>query len=1220
MDSPDRTADAHRSKDTLFVVGLGASAGGITALKNFFRHVPATSGAAYAVVLHLSPDYESRLAEVLQQVCAMPVRQVHERVLIEPNHVYVIPPNRLLGITQGHLAEMPITRLEQRRAPVDMFFRSLAEAQGSRAVCVVLSGTGPNGSSGLKRVKEYGGLAIAQDPNEAEYGDMPRNSIATGLVDLVLPVGQMPERIAAFRDRLQADGGDAAPTDPEAIREVLTLLRVRTGHDFTHYKPGTVQRRIDRRLHLRGLSSLGAYARFVRENPDEAVALMKELLIGVTNFFRDGPAFEALARRVIPLIYQGKREADQVRVWVPACATGEEAYSIAMLLVESAPEGLDRPAVQLFATDLDERNIALAREGLYAEAGVADLTEERLHRFFVRDAGGYRIRRELRETVLFAHHNVVRDPPFSHLDLISCRNLLIYLNRAIQEKVIETFHFALRPGGFLFLGGSESPDSTADLFTAFDKAAHIYASRSVSSRPTLGPVDPPLTRPRPVAQAPEPRSPDRMLPVELHQRLLESYAPPSVVVTDEHNVVHMSESVGRYLRVAGGEPTRDLLRLVRDELRPDLRSALFQAAREHVTVEVSGMPAALDTGERTIDIVVHPVPRESEVGRGYLLVTFSERGDDGTARRHPPCVSAPLSEHLEEERQRLKVQLRSTIEQYETQVEEVKAANEELQAMNEELRSVAEELETSKEELQSVNEELTTVNQELKIKIDELRSTNDDFQNLINSSGIGTIFLDRDLRVKLCTPAANQTFNLRESDIGRPLSDITSRLTDNQLHQDVQQVLAELGSVERSIQTLDNRWIGTRVRPYRTTDNRIEGVVITLEDITARHRAEEKLRQGEERLRLLIDSAIDYAIFTMTAEGIIDSWNPGAERMFGYDPQEIIGRHFDILFTAEDRKASVPEAELANAFTTGRAIDERFHLRRDGARFYCSGVTTRLGEAMGFAKIARDLSPQQAAAEALRLAHAQFDARVRERTGELEAEISTRTAAQHNVTDLLKKVVTAQEVERARIARELHDQFGQQLTALRLTLEQCRDRLDSAGGVPAEVRRALTLADELDRGIDFLAWELRPAVLDDVGLAAALPRFVREWSSHHGVPAEYRAHQVTKGLLSSDAEVAFYRIAQEALNNVSKHAHASRVDVLLESTNGTIGLIVEDDGIGFETTDPGTRDKGIGLAGMQERAASIGAALHVESAHGQGTSVFLRCPARDGAPPTRARG
>jgi len=960
-------------------------------------------------------------------------------------------------------------------------------------------------------------------------------------------------------------------------------------------------------MSLRNTPDIGAYARLIRQEPDEAVTLMKELLISVTNFFRDPAAWRALDEQVIPGLFARDRREEEIRVWVPGCATGEEAYSLGILLLEHASVRPER-SLQVFATDLDIQAIAKAREGRYTEAEVADVSEERLQRFFVRDAGGFRIRRELRELMLFAHHDVIKDPPFSHLDLVTCRNLLIYLDHAIQARVLETFHFALRQGGCLFLGSSETPDAASGLFVPLDVPAHLYQARDAASRvappasrlPTLKPwLEPP----------PSPsRLTDRMAPADLHQRLLEEFAPPSVIVSDEHHVVHVSERAGRYMQIRGGELARDLLLLVLPELRPDLRIALYRAEKERTAVDVRGISVAIDGESRRVDLSVRPVLRESDPARGFFVVMFRESDPPFASAEPPVTLTSPAeagTQQLDEELARVKSQLRTTIEQYEVQVEEAKASNEELQAMNEELRSAAEELETSKEELQSVNEELTTVNQELKIKIEELGSTNNDFQNYINATDVGTIFLDHMLRVKFSTPRARSVFNLQETDIGRPLSDFTTRLLYDTLGGDIQAVLDRLITVEREVESDDGRWHLVRVLPYRTRENRIDGVVVTLLDITERRAAEVRVRESEERMRALIDGALDYAIFTMREDGVIDSWNSGAERMFGYAADEIVGSHVEILFTPEDRVAGVPQKEIADARQTGRAADERVHVRKDGTRFYCSGVTRLVGaKRRQLAKIARDLTGERRAADNLQRLNDALETRVHERTADLERAIVEQESAKRTVTELLRRLVDAQEDERRRIARDLHDHLGQQVTALRLALE--RIEKPSANQTDRGVSQALEMTQEIGRTVDFLAWELRPAALDELGLGAALPRFVAEWSSHTGVRGEFRNNGFEAGQLPHDADVAFYRIVQEALNNVAKHAHASRVDILLTARDGQVVLVVEDDGVGFDPSDETAGGGGFGLAGMRERAALVDATVQIESAPGRGTAIFIR--------------
>lgn len=918
----------------------------------------------------------------------------------------------------------------------------------------------------------------------------------------------------------------------------------------------------------------------------------------------------------MPRLFEHKNPDDQVRVWVPGCATGEEAYSIAILLAEHSAGIIEPPNVQVFATDLDEDAIAEARDGFYTNADVVDVPEERLERFFYREGTGYRVRRELRETILFAHHNVIKDPPFSHLDLISCRNLLIYLNRTAQERILDTFHFALRPGALLMLGTSESPDGSGDLFAAYDRIAHIFESRTATSRAVL-PEAPRSAAPRSLPRTTDSRAVERFAPLDAHHRLLEEYAPPSLIVTEDNSLVHVSSRAATYLQMPAGEPSRDLLKLIRPELRVELRAALFQASKDRSSIVVTNLPVVIDGGERRVDLTVRPVLREDDPARGFFLVMFADRtgsGATGPGVKPLDASSEPVARRLEEELARIKTQLRTTIEQYEAQVEEAQAAAEEHQAMNEELRSSAEELETGKEEIQSVNEELTAVNQELKVTIEELRLRNDDFQNLINSTDIATIFLDRSLRIKLTTPRAQEIFNLRDSDIGRPLSDITHRLIEIDLAADLRPVLEQLQPVDREVLTTSNRWFLMRVRPYRTSDDRIDGVVLMLQDITEKRDAERAVALSEERLRLLIDSMTDYAIFTMSGEGIVDSWNIGAERMFGYRAEQIVGHPFEVLFTDEDRKTNVPAEELGRAEREGRTLDERYHVRANGTRFYASGVTARMGRhtGSGFAKIARDLTVQQQIADSLRESHSRLDQRVAERTQELETAVADQESARKQVVNLLRKLVTAQEDERARIARNLHDQLGQRLTALRLLLERVQDRLSANDTGRQDVERALSLTNLIDADVGFLSWELRPAVLDHLGLGVALPRYAREWSEHYGIELACKCDSFQSGRLTHEGEVALYRIAQEALTNVAKHSHASRVDVMLESRDDSVVLVIEDDGVGFDPSDGLVTDRGVGLPGMRERAALIGADFQLESQHGEGTSIFVRYPAKSG--------
>jgi two-component system, chemotaxis family, CheB/CheR fusion protein len=831
------------------LVGVGASAGGLQALQQFFAHMPPDSGMAFVVILHLSPTHESNAAALIQHTTKMTVLQVTEAVPVAPNHVYVIPPTSDLSMVDGTI------RLEQRdgrrdrRAPIDLFFRTLAETHGQAAAAVVLSGSGADGASGIERIKEHGGVTLAQDPAEAEYADMPRSAIATGMVDYVLPVAALPGALMAYWHNAatiqlpiadivvprEAPLGDAQPADDtDALREIFALMRARTNHDFSQYKRPTLLRRIARRMQVHGVVNLPSYVRILRAQPDEVQALLRDLLISVTNFFRDPEVWLTL-ESLLPQIFAGKQAEDQVRVWVAGCATGEEAYSVAILLAEYAA-GLDQPpGIQVFATDIDEEAIIAARQGLYRDTIAVDVSSERLARYFIAEQGRYRIKREIRDMVLFAVHNLLRDPPFSRLDLVTCRNLLIYLNRAVQEQVLKLFHFTLRQNSYLLLGVSETTEGVPHLFTPIDASQRLFQRRMI-----------PGAMPSNLASLPLVNLPNRRLGaggradsetasvlVEVHQRLLLQHAPPSVLLNPDYDIVRISRGGGRYLELGEGELAANLLKLIHPSLRIELRTALFQAMQQDAPVETRRVRLNLAGETRLVSMLVQQLG-EPDWMRGYVLVIFQDNLDLDGSELNVAGDAEPLMRQLEEELQRTKDQLRATIEQYETAAEEHKAANEELQAINEELRATTEELETSKEELQAINEELTTVNQEMKHKVEELGQSNNDLQNLMASTQIGTIFVDRELRIRRYTTSVQAIFNLIPSDLNRPLTHITHKLDYDELTADAAHVIETLTKVEREVESVEERRYLARMVPYRTLEDKIDGVTLTFVDITDR--------------------------------------------------------------------------------------------------------------------------------------------------------------------------------------------------------------------------------------------------------------------------------------------------------------------------------------------------------------------------------------------------
>ena len=1821
-----------KSKKDFLVVGLGASAGGVKALQEFFATMPSNSGMAFVAILHLSPEHESNLAQILQAQTEMKVTQVTETIKVEPNNVYVIPPNVQLEMVDGVIRPAEAKRPAGYRIAIDVFFRTLAEAYEKNAVCVVLSGTGSDGTLGLKRIKESNGFAIVQDPEDAQYDSMPRSAINTQLADWVLPVHQMPEKLIHFKESSErlhlTNGADAKKIAEEihadeSLREILTLLRVRTGHDFSNYKTPTLVRRIARHLQIHELEDIPSYLELLRNYPNELQSLLKNLLINVTNFFRDKEAFGALESEVVPNLFAGKTGKDTVRIWSAGCASGEEAFSLAMLLTEHADLLPDPPKIQVFASDVDDEAIAEAREHRYPESIEADVSPERLKRFFTKEGAFYRVKKELRETVLFAPHNVLRDPPFSRLDLVSCRNLLIYLNRETQERVLQIFHFALNSHGYLFLGSSETAENVATMFSPVNKKQRTYSRRNAPVAQTSLPM-------MPVVGRWEVRLPENKINAtrerastlsDIHYKLLENYAPSSVLVNQDFDIVYLSGTANKFLRFTGGEPSRNLLKAVVPDLLPDLRAALFTAQREHKSSEFPNIRVRIDGEETTINLIVRAVDVQDEAS-DFLLVIFEEKNSPVVQRKADQEIKKiadkdeameTVVRRLEEDLQRTKEHLRATIEQHETTVEELKASNEELQAINEELRSASEELETSKEELQSVNEELTTVNHELKDKIDETSRINSDLSNLMAATDIATIFLDKQLKIKRYTPPVEQLFNITPNDVGRPLEHFTHRLRYKNLSSDADKALRSLITIEHEITDDKNRSYLSRFAPYRTIDDRIDGVVLNFIDITDRKRAEaavhkseqkyrtlfdsidegfcivevvrdetgasvdyrileanrvferqtgvvnatgklasevapgeeaqwledydrvartgeplrlenyhkpterwyaaflsrvggegsrqvaivfdditerkeseqkltdlnrllqtmfdnslqiiqlfkavrdeksseivdfewlmtnerwnelygamagkrllaenpavvetglfdqfkqvtetgvsitqehhypheqfdgwflqsvakvddgfllttlditerkqaeialqaseekyrylfnsidegfctievlfdkkgkavdyrfleinqaferqtgiengagrrmreiepeheefwfetygriaktgvaerfeheavalgrfydvyafrigepeqnrvaiifndiaerkraedllakseehfraivnqnlagifeidlngriifsndefcrmlgydcgtlaelpmeeyihfedlpesakkltrmqkdkkpfdmekrfvrkdgsiiwvhnsispitngdkkihsavvvslditerkeidfrlreaeertritleaaelatwewnlasgevlwneqhfrlfgmkprkkpmttddffrhvhpdfreyvggqlkksvekkvpfdvefcavlnngktrwmsgygrvtetdkkgattkmsgvmfditerksaaEALRKNEEQLQLILESTKDYSIITFNLKGIITRWNTGAELMFGYTESEMIGKKGDILFTPEDRHAKIPEKEFETALKKGRAEDERWHVRKDGSRFFASGVMQPLkdNEIEGFVKIARDQTERLAVENALR------------------------------EKEMLEKLVEAQEDERKRIARDLHDELGQKLTALRMKLDTAIKNCTDAK-LLNQLYEIQQTAAHVDEGVDFLAFELRPSVLDDFGLVATLDNYIKQWSNYSGVSADFVVSNLKKTRFKSEVETCLYRIAQETLNNIHKHAKAENVEVVLEILRDQLILIIEDNGKGFNLKTKSKRGKGIGLIGMKERVELVGGTLEIETAPKKGTTVYVRIP------------
>lgn len=1204
------------SKPPMRVVGLGASAGGLVALQGFFDVLPPDTGMAFVIITHMDPERESLLPELLQTHTAMPVRQVNAKIAIEPNSIYVISPNRRIVVTDHHLDVVDFDEPRGRRTPIDYFFRSLAAVHRD-AVAIIFSGGGTDGAVGVKDVKEKGGLLFVQHPDEAEHDSMPRAAIATGLADVILPVQELAHKLVAY----QQNGGDGPKTadtlterELDFMQRILAQVQARTGHDFSQYKQNTLLRRIERRMHLSEHTSLDNYYFYLRQTAEEAHTLFNDLLIGVTNFFRDRESWDALADQVIPRLFEGKEINDSVRVWTIGCSTGEEAYTVGMLLLEYAARLRERDDInrslgngsvelQIFASDLDDAALAKAREGIYPEAIEADVSPERLQRFFTKEGHYYRVRRELRDIVLFTNHNVLRDPPFSKLDLISCRNLLIYLNRDLQENVLDIFHYALKAKGYLFLGSAESAANADKIFRTVDKAHRLYQAQAWwGNEPHVPSL--PLTVRMPqrkgqVLPIPPQRPPLRQQSTtNVHHEALETYGPPSVLVDEYNHILHVSETAGRYLLVRGGALSSDLLNLIRPELQFEVRAALLDAFRLHKAVVTSainvrfngsahrvvvsvrprqiideqpeGVPEPTDDGE-TADNKAEPMPSN----QWQALVLFLEHEVD-TADRHfnlPPEIAAEAQlsgnnlavlKQLQSEVQHLRERSQATTEEYESSTEELKAANEELQSINEEYRSTSEELETSKEELQSLNEELQTVNAELRSKLEEISQINGDLENLMASTQIATLFLDREKHIRHFTPSMAQLFNILPTDRGRPITHLTGKLDYADLADDATQLLRTLVPIEREIRSQTGQWFLIRLTPYRTLDDRIDGVVLTFIDVTVFKRNEAALLEAKEYRETIVNNIHD-GLLVLEPNLVVQFANASFLQMFQVTEEETVGEsiyqlvngQWDIPGLRQRLEENLPEPSLLTDFRMEYTFE---HM---GRRIMLLNAQ-KLNHSNLILFTIKDIT-------------------------ELE-----------RLSELATEMATAQ--ERQNIARNLHDAVSQTLFAATSIAETVLRRYEkNPEPNPALLKQVVTLNHAAMAEMRSLLLELRPEAIYKNSLKTLLTQLVDAARGRTEVDAELQ-FEGTEAVLPDEVLIALYRITQESINNILKHSGASSFTIDLNQQSQNVLLRVADDGRGFDTTHSSS---GFGLGNMRERAEEVGASLEVTSHPGDGTTIVV---------------
>jgi two-component system CheB/CheR fusion protein len=1301
------------------VVGVGASAGGLEAFSTLISHLRETTGMAFVLVQHLDPSHQSALEEILSRKTKIPVRQVTDSMPVEPDHVYVIPANTDMTIKDGSLRLSPRTVSGGPHRPIDNFFRSLAEDCGDRAISVVLSGTASDGTAGSKAVKEVGGLTFAQDEATAKYSSMPASAVAAGCIDFVLPPKKIAEELSRIsklpyvRRTLPPQDEPLGTDSKNGMNGLFAMLREAKGVDFSLYKQSTLQRRVKRRMVVNNVEKLPEYVHFVKKHPAELTELYSDFLIPVTDFFRDPAAFQALRHLVFTQIFANARSAP-VRIWVPGCSTGEEAYSLAMLFMEFWSDN-DKssthpatPPLQVFATDISDDALDRARAASYSESALTGVSPARLKRFFVPLDGRYRIQTAIRELCVFARQNIAKDPPFSSLDLISCRNLLIYLGPDLQKRVIPSLHYALKPSGYLVVGSAESLNSFTDQFAVVDKKHRIYKKRNTGARliTYFSGVDASLRRPVDSKTA-NPSPSGLTLEREVDRILDTRFAPASVVVNSDMEIVRFRGQTSAFLDLPSGQPTFSLAKMAREGLFLDLRTAFRKAKKENTAVRKEGVALPKNGKSRLIDLEVIPIGSQG-VGERFYLIVFQEgrrqaedfhvdRRKSGKLSRKDSAL-ARQNQHLSRELRHLREQLQSIVEENEANSEEFKTANEEVLSANEELQSTNEELETAKEELQSSNEELTTLNEEMQNRNTELGIANNDLLNLLANANITVVMVDNEARIRRFTPPAQELLGLRPDDAGRRIAQIRGAVEVNNLEEIVLETIETVQSREREVRDVQGTWYQLRVRPYKTMDNRIDGAVISFQDITAVKRSLEQMklyadaliqnakqptllldsdlrvvvanrafydsfqvspqqtenqliyelgnnqwnipalrqllnritrddsrvdvfevrhsfdllgdrimllnarrvepREGEfliflsiddvtlarkqvdslERQAALLDLAHD-SIIVRDRIGNIQSWSHGAEEMYGWKKEEVLGKTtLDILQTQFPKPFSEIEEELRR---TGHWQGQLVHKHRDGRQLFMSSRWAFL---------------EQANSEGVIL--------------EINIDVSALKQSEASLRQLSTYLLNLQDEERRRIARELHDSTGQKLAAAKLQL----DTLVKSGTLKSHeksVAETVQWIDESFQEIRTLSQLLHPPLLDEAGLISATRWMVEGFSSRSKIQVDL--HLVDQiGRLPQPVELALFRVIQESLSNINRHSGAKKAQVRLSRADSRVSLEVRDNGKGMppELLSNSRHSKqivGVGILGMRERLSQLGGTLEIESDE-TGTTVKVSVP------------
>jgi two-component system, chemotaxis family, CheB/CheR fusion protein len=933
----EKTSDADNKQFP--IVGIGASAGGLEALENFLGNVPENSGMAYIVIQHLDPTQKGMLPELLQRISRMKVFQVKNLMAVKPNCVYVIPPNKSLSIEKGTLHLFEPMQSRGLRLPIDFFFNSLAADRKERSIGLILSGMGSDGSMGCRAIKEKKGIVMVQDPLTAKFDSMPRNAIEAVQVDIIAPADQLPAKLIEaikpmFTPDLKTeiktetkDIEDIEVKEESALDKILVLLRTHTGNDFALYKKNTLHRRIERRMGIHHFDKISAYVSFLHENPKEVDILFKELLIGVTHFFRDPLLWENLEATVLPNLISKHSAGSVLRAWIPACSTGEEAYSLAMAFKETIErnnlhEGL---SLQIFATDLDHEAIETARKGLFPATIKSEVSASRINRFFSKSDEGYRVNTEIREMVVFAQHNIIMHPPFTKIDILSCRNLLIYLNAELQKKLLGLFYYCINPEGIMLLGSSETLGTLGHLFLPIDAKSKIYKRKGSSQLPELFDFPESFSRIQPSQiEKQKPVNATQNIQLLADQMLLQQFSPIGVLVNENGDIIYTSGRTGKYLEPSVGKANLNIFAMLREGLRNEFPAAFRKALLKRETVLLQHMKVISNNTAQAVSIHIHCIDKPEPL-KGTVMIIFSDEPKDSNSpvNKKMKNLNNSKQSELEKELQDTREEMQNSLEEMQTSQEELKSTNEELQSTNEELQSTNEELTSSKEEMQSLNEELQTVNAELQSKVDEFSRVNNDMKNLLNSTDIATLFLDKELKIRRFTNQTTKIFKLIKTDVGRPFTDLVTELIYPELADNALEVLRTLILIQKQIPSKDGRWFSVRIMPYRTFDDRIDGLVITFINISDLKQLEVELHETNQVHHCLLNSSSDMIIQLSESWRILE-FNPQAERFFEKKRDAVLNKNFIELFIPEKDRGKTKK-ELHKLYN--EAAESKFNMK-----------------------------------------------------------------------------------------------------------------------------------------------------------------------------------------------------------------------------------------------------------------------------------------------------